>query len=334
MVETHWVKPKTVFVTGGTGFVGAYVCRLLVENGQIPIASGLDPFSAEALFMLGDSAKQIDFVQADISDREATLASIKKARPDAIIHAAGYVGHDASLADPARAYDVNVGGTVNVLEAARKTGIQKVVLISSNAAYHKRERDFFDETHPTTSISQGNPNAHYGTSKMAAEQIGLTYFTFHNIDVIVVRITSVYGFGMKAGQMALKQLVEAAVNGQEITIPTGGSVVRDYTYVEETAAGIVDILNMDSRAMQNRVFNISRGELSSTFDIALAIRTIIPTASLAVGSEMTPFEQATLKQRVPLSWNAANKAFGYQSNDSIGDGIKKYIELYRKYRES
>ena len=89
-----------------------------------------------------------------------------------------------------------------------------------------------------------------------------------------------------------------------------------------SAAGIVAILNFDTRSIAQRIFNISRGELTSTFDIAAATRAAVPGASIEVGAEMTEFETATLKQRAPLSWTAAEKIFGYRPRYSLRDGIK------------
>jgi len=332
MSSAVWSKPKTVLVTGGTGFVGTYVCRLLGQQNQSAIAFGVESFTPEALFVLGDAAAATRFVHGDVQDLAALDAICAAAKPDAIIHAAGLVGHDASLANPGRTYAVNVGGTVNVFEAARKANISKVLVISSNAAYHKKTRDSFDETHPTTSIYSGNPNAHYGASKAAAEQVALAYHTFHGMDVIAIRITSVYGFGMKPGQMQLKQIVEGAAKGQKVAITSGGHVVRDYTYVEDSAAGIVDILNFDTRPVEQRIFNISRGELTSTFDIAESARVAFPDASIDVSGDMTEFEKATLKQRAPLSSACAEKVFGYKSRYSLRQGIKRYAEIYSDFK--
>ena len=96
---------------------------------------------------------------------------------------------------------------------------------------------------------------------MAAEQVALAYHTFHGMDALAIRITSVYGFGMKPGQMQLKQIVEAAVEWPKNKDSlSGGGVVRDYTYVEDSAAGIVEILNFDTRSIEQRIFNISSGD--------------------------------------------------------------------------
>ena len=324
-------EPKKVLVTGGAGFVGTYVCRFLAQRGQQVVAFGLEPLSPESAFVLGENAAEIPLIHGDIRDAETVSAICLAQAPDAISPAAGLVGHDASLADPAATYAINIGGTVNVLEAARKAKIRKVVLVSSNAAYHKKQHEVFDETHPTTSITVGNPNAHYGASKVAAEQIALTYQTFHDIEVVVVRITSAYGFGMKAGQMQLKQMLEGAALGKHIVLPSGGAVPRDYTYVEDAASGIVAVLNADTSALSQRVYNISRGELTNNFDIADSVRAAFPEARLDLGNEMTEFEQATLRQRAPLSWECAHTSFGYRPQYTIRQGIKRYAEIYGKF---
>ncbi len=123
MPNAVWSKPKTVLVTGGTGFVGTYVCRLLARQGQSAIAVGIEPFSEEAQFVLGDAAATTRFVRGDVVDAAGLDAICAQYAPDAIVHAAGLVGHDTSLADPAKTYAVNVGGTVNVFEAARRANI-------------------------------------------------------------------------------------------------------------------------------------------------------------------------------------------------------------------
>lgn len=332
MSGTAWSKPKTVLVTGGTGFVGTYVCRLVAAQGRIAIAAGIEPFTAEGLFALGPAARSVRFVAGDVRELSALEAICNTHKPDAIVHSAGLLGHDNSLKNPVGTYAVNVGGTVNILEAARICGVPKVLYISSNAAYHRKERDAFDESHPTTSLSSGNPNAHYGASKMAAEQVALAYHTFHGIDAVVIRITSVYGFGMKPGQMQLKQIVEGAVDGAPVSIASGGRVVRDYTYVEDAAQGIVDILDFDTRDLPQRVYNIARGELTSTFDIADAARATVPGARINIADKMTEFETATLRQRAPLDSARAAKVFGYKSRYPLRQGIKAYVDLYAAFR--
>jgi nucleoside-diphosphate-sugar epimerase len=329
-MDHGWSVPKNVIVTGGTGFVGSYVCRLLAQHGQSPLAIGIEPFSNETRFVLGDHADRIRYRACDICDPSALDDVCADGAIQAIVHVAGFVGHEPSLAAPARTYAINIGGTVNVLEAARKAGIRKVVIVGSNAAYHTKQRPAFDESHPVTSITAGNPNAHYGTSKMAAEQIGLTYHSYHDMDVLVARITAVYGFPMR-GPIFVKPMVEAAVRGETVAIPTGGAFARDYTYVEDSAAGIVAMLNTDTRALEQRVFNISRGQLVSASDIADIVRHVVPGAEVSVGTTLTALEEANVRQRAPLSSDAAKQAFGFVAQYSMEDGIRAYIATLRRY---
>src|SRR6185312_9208615 len=163
-------------------------------------------------------------------------------KADALVHTPGFGGHENSVKEPGKTYAINVGGTVNTLEGARKAGVPKAVIVSSNAAYHRKAHAPFDEKHPITSIYEGNPNAHYGTSKMASEQISLAYRTFHGMDVTAARVTAVYGFRMR-GSLYVKPMVEGALQGEKVVLPTGRAVERDYTYVEDSAAGIVAMVN-------------------------------------------------------------------------------------------
>ncbi len=325
--------PKTVIVTGAAGFVGIYVCKALLDNGQVPIALDIEPLSDEALFVLGDAAKTVKFIQCDITDAASVEAACKVQPADAIIHVAGRVGFDVSMRDPARTYAVNVTGTVNILEAARKLGIKKVVLVSSYVVYQRKQYEPFDEQHPVTSIAHGNPNTHYGTSKAAAEQIGLAYATFHGLDVTAARITSVYGFGMK-DVMVTKRLIEGAVQGQRVALPTGAAMPRDYTYIKDTVAGIMGLLNADTAGFEQRIYNVTRGELLTAAEVFAIGRKIFPDADLTIGTDLTPLEAANIAQRAPLTSEAAKRSFGFQPRYSMEQGLREYADMMRRFLNS
>jgi UDP-glucose 4-epimerase len=303
---------------------------MLAENGQAAIATGIEPFSAEGLFALGEHAKAVKFVNCDVTDPSAMARLCAESKVDAVIHTPGFGGHENSVANPGKTYAINVGGTVNLLEGARKAGIPKVVIVSSNAAYHRKQYSPFDEEHPITSIYGGNPNAHYGTSKMASEQISLAYYTYHDMDVVAARVTAVYGFRMR-GSLYVKPMVEGALRGQKVVLETGAAVERDYTYVEDSAAGIISMLNADTRKLEQRVYNFSRGELVPAGKIADIIRKAIPNCAIEIGTALTAVEAANLPQRAPLSSVAAQRTFGFEAEYSIEDGVKDYINRYGRF---
>jgi nucleoside-diphosphate-sugar epimerase len=328
-----WTPPKAVIVTGGTGFIGTYVCRMLAERGQNVVAAGIEPFSPESLFLLGENASRIKFAMADVCDPAAMERLFQEHPVQALVHTPGFGGHENSVANPGKTYAINVGGTVNALEGARKAGASKVVIVSSNAAYHRKEYSPFDEKHPITSIYEGNPNAHYGTSKMVSEQISLAYRTYHDMDVVAARVTAVYGFRMR-GSLYIKPMIEGALRGEKVELPTGAAVERDYTYVEDSAAGIVAMLNADTRAMEQRVYNLSRGELVTAGRIAELVRKHLPKADIVISDNLTAVEAANVKQRAPLTSEIAKRVFGFEAKLSIEDGVKEYIDKFSKFLAS
>ena len=151
------------------------------------------------------------------------------------------VGLEPSLEQPIATYQTNIMGLVNVCEVARQLQMRRVVFVSSNAAYHKGSGAALVETDPAFSIRDGNPAGHYGTSKMAGEAIGLAYASFQNVDFLALRITAIYGFGMRS-PMYIKPMVENSVLGRPTRFATGGRMKRDYTHVLDCSDGIVAAL--------------------------------------------------------------------------------------------
>jgi len=151
------------------------------------------------------------------------------------------VGLELSLAQPIATYQTNIMGMVNVCEVARQMQMQRVVFVSSNAAYHRGSGASLVETDPAFSIHNANPAGHYGTSKMAGEAIGMAYANFQGLDFLSVRVTAIYGFGMRM-PMYIKPMVENSVRGLPTRFATGGRMKRDYTHVLDCAGGIVTAL--------------------------------------------------------------------------------------------
>jgi UDP-glucose 4-epimerase len=165
-----------VLVTGGTGFLGTYVMAALEAAGHAGFAYDAAPPSPEMLAVSPSLASR--FRPGQIGDIARLFDVCGGEKIEAIIHAAGMVGLETSLAQPLATYQTNIMGLVHVCEAARQLGMRKLVSISSNAAYHPGAGDRLVETDPPFSVTAGNPAAHYGTSKMAGEAIGMAYATF------------------------------------------------------------------------------------------------------------------------------------------------------------
>ena len=311
----------TVLVTGSSGFLGSYLMAALGGRAHGfdvaapgPEAVAVAPGAAMSLGQITDAARLFDVCRAQ--------------SVEAIVHAAGMVGLELSLSQPAATYATNVMGFVNVCEAARQAGVRRLVLMSSNAAYHGGAGAMLAETDPVFSIAVGNPAGHYGTSKMMQEAVALAYQRFHGLDVVILRVTAIYGFGMRS-PMYVKPMVEDAVLGRATRFATGGAMKRDYTYVLDCVDAVVRALD---RPVTQRVLNVSAGRAVTAAEVAAIVRRVIPGADIEIGDALTLLEVENVKMRAPLDISAAEAALGWSPAWPIEAGIADYAARLRAGR--
>jgi UDP-glucose 4-epimerase len=317
-----------VLVTGGAGFLGSYITAALRSAGHQAIAFGTSVPGAEAKII--SPGIEGYFHQGSIADREALREFCREQKIDAIVHSASRTGLQASLANPLSFYETNVIGMVNICEIARELDIRKLVLVSSNAVYQASGGSVLTESSPSTSPFRGNPAGHYGTSKMAAEAIGMTYAEFHNVDFVAVRVTAIYGFGMRS-PLFIKPMIENAVNNLPTRLATGGPMRRDYTDARDCAAGILAALTLGPRPVgAQRIYNVSSGTLLSGTEIAAAVRRVLPAADIQIGEELSPLEAANAPMRAAFDISAAKRDLGWAPSISLDRGIADYAETYRR----
>lgn len=312
----------TVLVTGASGFLGSYLMAALGER-----AHGYDvaPPGAEACAVAPGIAGRISIGQVTDVDR---LQDVFRSQGiHAVIHTAGLVGLEASLLRPPSFYHANVMGFVQVCEAARYAGATRVVLMSSNAAYHAPSGDRLVETDPVFSIDRANPAAHYGTSKMMQEAIGLAYATYHGLDVTALRITAIYGFGMRS-PMYIKPMVEDAVLRRPTRLPGGGPMRRDYTYVLDAVDAVLAALDSPPTRPGPRVLNVSAGQAVTAAAVAGVVRQVLPSADIEIGDTLTPLEAENNRMRASLDITAARRALGWAPSWTLAAGIRDYANRF------
>src|SRR5439155_12303929 len=181
-------------VTGGAGFIGSHVCERLLRSGQAVWAfDDLNDFYDPGLKQrnlreVQNSGGSFHFVGGDITDRQTLDKLLSSAKFDQIIHLAARAGVRPSLEEPALYQRVNVEGTVNVLEAARRYGVRKLILASSSSVYGVNSKVPFSESDPIFS-----PISPYAASKLACEALGHVYHHVYGLDVVMLRFFTVYG---------------------------------------------------------------------------------------------------------------------------------------------
>lgn len=318
-----------VLVTGGAGFLGGYVMAALERSGHEAFAYDIAPPGADTLAVSPDLAEQ--FRSGQINDIARLFDVCRTEKIEAIIHSAGMIGLELSLAQPTAFYQTNIMGLVNVCEVARQSGMRRVVYVSSNAAYHKGTGASLVETDPAFSIQDGNPAGHYGTSKMAGEAIGLAYASFQDLDFLSLRITAIYGFGMRS-PMYIKPMVENSVLGRPTRFATGGRMKRDYTHVRDCADGIVTALQAPRwKAGEQRVINVASGNARTAAEVAKIVRDKIPGADIEIGDDLTPLEEQNVKMRASLDISSAKRLLNWSPKWPLEAGIAEYAETFRRH---
>jgi len=318
-----------VLVTGGAGFLGGYIVAALLRQGHQAFAYDIAPPGADTLAVAPGIAAR--FRSGQINDIARLFAVCRDDKIEAIVHSAGMVGLEPSLEQPIATYQTNIMGLVNVCEVARQLSMRRVVFVSSNAAYHKGSGATLVETDPAFSIRDANPAGHYGTSKMAGEAIGLAYADFQNLDFLAIRITAIYGFGMRS-PMYIKPMVENAVLGKPTRFATGGRMKRDYTHVADCSDGIVAALQAPPwKAGEQRVINVASGDARTASDVAKIVRKTIPGADIEIGDDLTPLEEANVKMRTSLDIAAAKRLLNWSPKWPLENGIAEYAETFRRH---
>jgi UDP-glucuronate 4-epimerase len=317
---------KTVLVTGAAGFIGSHVAAALLERGDTVV--GLDNLNdyydpARKRANLGevraaspDPAAFI-FVEGDIRDRPR-LAGLFDEHPfDAIVHLAAMAGVRASVQDPHLYYDVNLIGTLNLLEASRARHIERFVFASTSSVYGDTRQIPFVETDPCD-----RPLAPYPASKRAAEMLGYSYHHLYGQNFVALRFFTVYGPRGRPDMMAYKVLDNIFLD-REVPLYNDGQMYRDWTYVEDIARGILAAVD---RPLGYRVINLGRGEPVLLADFVRLIEELAGKEAHLIPSPMPEAD-------IPYTYadiDRARSLLGYDPQVSVQEGVARFWEWYRR----
>jgi UDP-glucose 4-epimerase len=269
-----------VLITGGMGVIGAETSRKFVREDYRPVVYARHYDGR----LVGDIADKIDFESGDILDMPRLLDVIKRHKITHIVHAAAFVGA-VSAANPAQSIQVNVMGTVNVLEGARLFDIRRVIYTSAKGIYGPVLGDYGPPHYkPMPEDMPKNPQRIYDSAKLMSEQTALYYANNFGLDVAILRFATTYGPGKTArhGKMGVtSQIVEAPFNGEPFHHPYGAQARDDFIYNKDSALGVYLATVADK--VPSRVYNIGSGEGLTLDDMAAAVRKYIPGADIKIG---------------------------------------------------
>ena len=231
----------SILITGGAGFVGSQLAVKLAQAGQrVVVVDNFDPYydpavkRANVLPLVYSPTASV--IEADVRDGAEIERIVREYSVKRIVHLAAMSGVRYSIERAPLYVEVNIGGTVNVLEAARKHGVELVLAASTSTVYGNETPIPFQEDAPAD-----RPLAAYAATKRAAELMAHTYTNLFGLDVSMLRFYNVYGPNGRPDMMPMRTL-DALVNGQEITLYAGGDLQRDWTYIDDIVTGIEQAL--------------------------------------------------------------------------------------------
>ncbi len=312
-------------VTGGVGFIGSHVCEHLLDAGHTVCAlDDLNDFYDPAvkqntLRELQAKAQSFAFVHADITERDELDEVLASMSFDQIIHLAARAGVRPSLEQPALYQRVNVEGTTNLLEAARKRGIKKVTIASSSSVYGINSNIPFSEEDPIfRAISP------YAASKLACEALGHTYHHVYGMDICMLRFFTVYGPRQRP-DLAIHKFAKLLQANQPITVFGNGSSSRDYTYITDTVAGVIACTEQE---FGYEIINLGESETVELNRLIELLETDFKIKADIIHQPEQPGD-------VPITYANIEKAqrlLGYHPKTKIEDGIPKFVEWFLKQK--
>jgi len=315
---------KTILVTGAAGFIGSHTAQALLARGDTVVGLDnlndyYDPARKQAnLRELSHSpgAEHFSFVAGDIRDRDLVGRLFEQHDFAAVVHLAAMAGVRASIENPYLYYDVNVNGTLTLLEAAREAQTPNFVLASTSSAYGNTTVVPFVETD-----AADRPLAPYSASKRAAEMLGFTAHHLYGQHVTALRFFTVYGPRGRPDMMAYKVL-DNMFYGREVPLYNNGQMYRDWTYIDDIVAGIIAAAD---RPLGYEIINLGRGEPVLLADF---VQHLAQLAGRQVNLAAAPMPAADVAYTY-ADISKARALLDYDPRVSVEEGIARLWRWYQ-----
>jgi UDP-glucose 4-epimerase len=307
-------------VTGGAGFIGSNLVDAMLERGdEVTVLDDLSSGRETNLeSALGAGAK---LVEADISDRQAVDGAFAEASPEIVCHLAAQIDVRRSVADPVFDLGVNVGGTINLLEAAVRAGTRRFVFASTGGAIYGEGAG---RELPLDEAAERRPDAPYGQSKHAAEGYLDLYGRLYGLSTVSLRLGNVYGPRQdphgEAGVVAI--FCGALLGGTTPKVFGDGRQTRDYIYVDDVVAAFLEA----SASAAGGAFNVGTGREADVLEVG---RAIAAAYDAEFEPEMAPARAGEI-QRIAISSDRAAGELGWRAEVALEDGLARTARWARE----
>ena len=311
-----------ILITGAAGFIGSHLCEKLLGRGDTLIA--VDNFND--YYDTARKQKNIRqlryhprciLCEADICD-EGTISRIfAEHRPEAVVHLAAYGAVRYSIGRARLYTEVNIGGSINLLEVAREIGVENFVFASTSSVYGNTKDLPFVETDPCN-----QPLAPYPASKKAVELMGYTYHHLHGLNFTALRLFNVYGPRGRPDMMPFI-VIDGIINRREIVLFDGGRMKRDWIYIDDIIGGVIAAID---RQLGYELINLGRGEPVLMTDLVEIIEGLVGYKAIL----STPRAPLSEPKITFADIDKARRLLDYNPQTSLAAGLCKFWEWYQQ----
>jgi len=315
-----------ILITGAAGFIGSHLCERCLESGHNIIA--LDNFND--YYAPSIKRKNIEkslsytaeyrLLEGDIRDKDFLQDIFAEQQIDLIVHLAAMAGVRPSIEKPELYYEINVMGTLNLLERCREAGIKKFVFASSSSVYGNNTKVPFEENDPVD-----HPISPYAASKKAGELICHTFHHLYDMSVACLRFFTVYGPRQRP-DLAIIKFANLMKNGDPIPVFGDLNSSRDYTYIDDIIDGTVKAIDFVDKENCYDIFNL--GE-SDTITLSRVIETLEENMNLKARIEKYPSQKGDVWQTY-ASLDKSKALLGYNPVTKFDEGIRRFINWFKE----
>lgn len=314
--------PNTVLITGAAGLIGSHLCQVKLAQGFHVV--GIDNFN-DYYSPKQKRANVAGFVdhqaftlcETDIRDTQAVNEIFETHKPHAVAHLAAMANVRYSIGRTPLYSDVNITGSVNLLEAAHKTGVNVFAFASTSSIYGKTDQLPFIETDPCN-----RPLSAYPASKKAVELLGYTYHNLHGLNFTSLRFFSVYGPRARPDMMPF-MVTDKIARGDTLTLFDAGDMKRDWTYVDDIVAGVSAAMD---KPLGYEVINLGRGEPVLMKDFVTIVEELVGKKAVLY----TPPAPASEPKITFANIYKARKLLVYAPKTTIADGLANLWKWYQR----
>tara|TARA_R110002020_G_scaffold426658_2_gene636046 strand:- start:1730 stop:2674 length:945 start_codon:yes stop_codon:yes gene_type:complete len=309
-----------VLITGGTGFLGSHITKRIIDDVESITIATTDIRQKTTLKSLGVDIDKINLVKGDVRDFDFLKLLFNEYEFDTVFHLGALSEVKKCQPDPKLAFDINVGGTVNVLEACRLYGKVKAVIVSSSdKAYGSGEVPYVEN-------QSLNGVGTYEASKSATDLIARSFYSNYNVPVVVTRCSNLYGGGDMNLSRVIPNNINKILNGEKPMIWKGSEKsTREFLYIDDAVDAYLSLVNNIDKT-KGEAFNIGSGEVISIGEL-LNIMLDKMDSNLEINFVEKDFPEISHQY---LDSSKMMKLTGWKPKTSIFNGLKKSIKKYKE----